>query len=82
MTDEEEITGIRELPLQFKGFATKVILDHRQLRKEHDEMSETVKSIHIDNIKNEAERKQLKWLIVLVPTAATFLHWLATHFIR
>lgn len=87
--DDDEITGVHSLPHPIQvvvvGIAER-LKQHRErhsdLAKEVAEMRGTVTTLHNDNIESKAERRQLKWLIVLVPTTATFLHWLATHFIR
>ena len=82
--DDGEITGVRDLPHQFRGFATKVMIDHRQLRKEFDEMVPKFEEMRIQHVE---ARGDLKWIkgaikVVLGALVALIVHAISTHLIK
>lgn len=46
--DPEDVpTGVHELPMTLRAWATRTELRHRQLRKEHDAMAQDVKTLRL-----------------------------------
>lgn len=82
--DDDEITGVHDLPYQIRGFATKVVIEHRQLRNEFNDHRDDMKALQESH---GQVRNDMGWIkgalkVALGLLAALLVHAVSTHIIK